>query len=115
MLAHWNRLILMELNTSTTNHVQLCILVLIGLPASGKSTFARILSAFLEQAHISSSIVSYDDYYARLAAEKYGKNTSDNFDPELWHQSRIQCVDQVENIIKSNNLPADSQHVRVLR
>jgi L-seryl-tRNA(Sec) kinase len=84
------------------------------LPASGKSTFARILSAFLEQGHISSSIVSYDDYYARLAAEKYGENTSDNFDPELWHQSRIQCVDQVENIIKSNDLPADSQHLIIV-
>lgn len=105
----------MEQDTSTTNTIpQLCILVLMGLPASGKSTFARILSAFLEQGHISSSIVSYDEQYARLVTEKYGINRSNIFDPDLWHQSRNQCLEQVENIITSNSLPADSQHVRII-
>jgi len=101
----------MEQNTCTTSRPpQLCILVLIGLPASGKSSFATFLSAFFDQARISSTIVSYDEEYSRLVAEKSPKNPPDFFDADLWHESRKQCLDRVENIV-SSGMPADSQHV----
>jgi predicted kinase len=79
------------------------IIVLSGCPGSGKSTLASNL-----QNHLPSELIQIDTYL----------NSSYNFSPELYHQSRSLILKHTEDSLKLSNSPyiiiEDTNHLKSL-
>jgi tRNA uridine 5-carbamoylmethylation protein Kti12 len=101
----------MDRTSTTSLNKKLCILILIGLPASGKSTFAKAIEPILLENQISIEIISYDEYYVKLIQNNGSNNLNNNFDPQIWHESRKQCFASAENI--TENFNAANPKVRI--
>ena len=70
-----------------------CVLVLIGLPAAGKSTICRALEADADGWRVSS--VRFDDELEAAHADDA------DFAPERWHASRAAALARVEALLRA--------------
>lgn len=61
-----------------------CLLVLCGIPASGKSTLARALAAIAQAHGIATSIIEFDDHMPMEPPPLSQSEDQHAFDPEKW-------------------------------
>jgi len=83
----------------TNHHQPSCILVLLGLPGSGKTTLARKLTTFLSEGHrnVSVNCVSYDDLVPLQVQAEIARATSD----QTTKSCRSSMKDSVESFLCS--------------
>ena len=95
------------------------VLLLCGLPGSGKTTFAislqndayKLIEALkcefhlgdLSSSHFSVSCVHFDEYLTQSLLKNRGR-----FTPEVWHQSREEAIQSIENKLTLKNASSSS-------
>jgi tRNA uridine 5-carbamoylmethylation protein Kti12 len=92
------------------------ICLLMGLPASGKSTLARSLQATASLADGMHVVhIEFDDVYEEMS------KGGDSFSPVLWHQAREACYERIRHLALSPShmrqliLVDDNMHLRSMR
>ena len=80
---------------------KICIIVLVGLPASNKTTFARPFVPFVNaQVDLSCVHVFYDDLVSRERQAKLAKDELAGTDTSQWKDTRRQIVAAVRDLVK---------------
>ncbi|CCI42178.1 unnamed protein product [Albugo candida] len=99
---------MIQVSNDDDTHHKPWIIILRGIPGSGKSTVARDLSRYLSQIHWKVSICSADLYFERRRGYRFDRN-------EL-HKAHKHCFGSFKRDILSSLDPEnrDSQHVIVL-
>lgn len=84
------------------------LIVLCGLPGSGKTTTASNLAKTAQASGVSVRLIHFDDALS---------DCCEGFDPETWRESRIRCMKEAEKVLESNRMVIldDTMHYHSMR
>lgn len=89
------------------------VVCLVGLPASGKSSFAQLLQLELDSANLNPCIINFDEFLADAVREQH------EFSTAAFHQSRRSALGQLRVLLQSSSSRAliidDTMHLKSMR